>query len=203
MIGILDYGMGNVRSVQKAIEFLGGQAVITSDMGALDECERLILPGVGSFAAGMENLRRSGLDAYIKARFENTPVLGICLGMQFLLSESEEEGVHAGLGVIPGRAVRFTQGKIPHMGWNGVEGMRSPLFEGIAEGTQFYFVHSYYAQAGDKDVIGTTEYHCRFASAIARGNAYGVQFHPEKSGAAGLQVLRNFMRLNAAKGGAV
>ena len=143
MIGILDYGMGNVRSVQKAIEFLGGQAVITSDMGALDRCERLILPGVGSFAAGMENLRRSGLDAYIKARFENTPVLGICLGMQFLLSESEEEGVHAGLGVIPGRAVRFTQGKIPHMGWNGVEGMRSPLFEGIAEGTQFYFVHSY------------------------------------------------------------
>ena len=151
----------------------------------------------------MENLRRSGLDAYIKARLENTPVLGICLGMQFLLFESEEEGVHAGLCVIPGRAVRFTQGKIPHMGWNGVEGMRSPLFEGIAEGTQFYFVHSYYAQAGDKDVIGTTEYHCRFASAIARGNAYGVQFHPEKSGAAGLQVLRNFMRLNAAKGGAV
>ncbi len=195
MIGILDYGMGNLRSVQKAIEFLGGKAVVTSDTGTLDGCERLILPGVGSFAAGMENLRASGLADYVLRRVPDTPVLGICLGMQFLLSSSEEEGEHAGLGLIPGKAVRFTQGKIPHMGWNGVEEMRSPLMEGIAAGTQFYFVHSYYACVAPEDVIGKTEYHISFASAIARGNAYGVQFHPEKSGAAGLQLLRNFMRL--------
>ena len=195
MIGILDYGMGNLRSVQKAIEYLGGQAVISSDPGALDKCERLILPGVGSFAAGMDNLTRTGLAAYVLRRVADTPVLGICLGMQFLLSESEEEGVHAGLGLIKGRAVCFTQGKIPHMGWNSVESMRSPLFAGIAEGTQFYFVHSYYADVADEDAIGKTEYYITFASAIAKGNAYGVQFHPEKSGAAGLQVLRNYMKL--------
>ncbi len=195
MIGILDYGMGNLRSVQKAIEYLGGQAVISSDPGALDKCERLILPGVGSFAAGMDNLTRTGLADYVLRRVADTPVLGICLGMQFLLSESEEEGVHAGLGLIKGRAVCFTQGKIPHMGWNSVESMRSPLFAGIAEGTQFYFVHSYYADVADEDAIGKTEYYITFASAIAKGNAYGVQFHPEKSGAAGLQVLRNYMKL--------
>ncbi len=195
MIGILDYGMGNLRSVQKAIEYLGGQAVISSDPGALDKCERLILPGVGSFAAGMDNLTRTGLADYVLRRVADTPVLGICLGMQFLLSESEEEGVHAGLGLIRGRAVCFTQGKIPHMGWNSVESMRSPLFAGIAEGTQFYFVHSYYADVADEDAIGKTEYYITFASAIAKGNAYGVQFHPEKSGAAGLQVLRNYMKL--------
>lgn len=195
MIGILDYGMGNLRSVQKAIEYLGGQAVISSDPGALDKCERLILPGVGSFAAGMDNLTRTGLADYVLRRVADTPVLGICLGMQFLLSESEEEGVHAGLGLIKGRAVCFTQGKIPHMGWNSVESMRSPLFAGIAEGTQFYFVHSYYADVAGEDAIGKTEYYITFASAIAKGNAYGVQFHPEKSGAAGLQVLRNYMKL--------
>ena len=195
MIGILDYGMGNLRSVQKAIEFLGGQARISSEPSVLDGCERLILPGVGSFAAGVENLTRSGLAGYVVRRVQDTPVLGICLGMQFLLSESEEEGVHAGLGLIGGRAVRFTQGKIPHMGWNSVEEMCSPLFAGIAQGTQFYFVHSYFAQAAEADTIGRTEYYISFASAIAKGNAYGVQFHPEKSGAAGLQVLRNFMKL--------
>ena len=195
MIGILDYGMGNLRSVQKAIEYLGGQAVISSDPGALDKCERLILPGVGSFAAGMDNLTRTGLADYVLRRVADTPVFGICLGMQFLLSESEEEGVHAGLGLIRGRAVCFTQGKIPHMGWNSVESMRSPLFAGIAEGTQFYFVHSYYADVADEDAIGKSEYYITFASAIAKGNAYGVQFHPEKSGAAGLQVLRNYMKL--------
>ncbi|HIX09759.1 MAG TPA: imidazole glycerol phosphate synthase subunit HisH [Firmicutes bacterium] len=195
MIGILDYGMGNLRSVQKAVEYLGGGALISSEARVLDGCERLILPGVGSFAAGMRNLEESGLSSYVLRRVADTPVLGICLGMQFLLAQSEEEGVHKGLGLIEGRAVRFTQGKIPHMGWNAVEGMRSPLFAGIAEGTQFYFVHSYYADVAEADTIGRTEYYRTFASAIARGNAYGVQFHPEKSGAAGLQVLRNFMRL--------
>lgn len=195
MIGILDYGMGNLRSVQKALEYLGGRAVISSELSVLDGCDRLILPGVGSFAAGMDNLGKTGLADYVRARVADTPVLGICLGMQFLLTVSEEEGEHGGLGLIDGRAVRFTQGKIPHMGWNGVSQMRSPLFAGIPEETQFYFVHSYYADVSGEDAIGMTEYYRTFASAIARGNAYGVQFHPEKSGAAGLQLLRNFMRL--------
>lgn len=195
MIGILDYGMGNLRSVQKALEYLGGRAVISSELSVLDGCDRLILPGVGSFAAGMENLGKTGLADYVRTRAADTPVLGICLGMQFLLTVSEEEGEHGGLGLIDGRAVRFTQGKIPHMGWNGVSQMRSPLFAGIPEETQFYFVHSYYADVSVEDAIGMTEYYRTFASAIARGNAYGVQFHPEKSGAAGLQLLRNFMRL--------
>ena len=195
MIGILDYGMGNLRSVQKALEYLGGRAVISSELSVLDGCDRLILPGVGSFAAGMDNLGKTGLADYVRTRAADTPVLGICLGMQFLLTVSEEQGEHGGLGLIDGRAVRFTQGKIPHMGWNGVSQMRSPLFAGIPEETQFYFVHSYYADVSVEDAIGMTEYYRTFASAIARGNAYGVQFHPEKSGAAGLQLLRNFMRL--------
>lgn len=195
MIGILDYGMGNLRSVQKALEYLGGRAVISSELSVLDGCDRLILPGVGSFAAGMDNLGKTGLADYVRTRAADTPVLGICLGMQFLLTVSEEEGEHGGLGLIDGPAVRFTQGKIPHMGWNGVSQMRSPLFAGIPEETQFYFVHSYYADVSVEDAIGMTEYYRTFASAIARGNAYGVQFHPEKSGAAGLQLLRNFMRL--------
>ena len=195
MIGILDYGMGNLRSVQKALEYLGGRAVISSELSVLDGCDRLILPGVGSFAAGMDNLGKTGLADYVRTRAADTPVLGICLGMQFLLTVSEEEGELGGLGLIDGRAVRFTQGKIPHMGWNGVSQMRSPLFAGIPEETQFYFVHSYYADVSGEDAIGMTEYYRTFASAIARGNAYGVQFHPEKSGAAGLQLLRNFMRL--------
>ncbi len=195
MIGIIDYGMGNLRSVQKAVEFLGGKAVITAEKSELDKCGRLILPGVGSFAAGMENLEKTGLADYVKARVGELPILGICLGMQFLLDESEEEGVHKGLGLIPGRAVRFTEGKVPQMGWNAVSGMRSPLFAGIRDGSQFYFVHSYYADTTDEYTIGKTEYYRTYASAIGKDHVYGVQFHPEKSGDLGLQLMRNFMRL--------
>ncbi len=195
MIGIVDYGMGNLRSVQKALEYLGGRAIVSSDAAALNGCERLILPGVGSFGAGMENLKAAGMERYVLSRVKDTPVLGICLGMQFLLAESEEEGVHAGLGLVPGRVRRFTEGKIPQMGWNGVYATRSPLFEGIPDGTCFYFVHSYFADAAEENIIGKTEYYREYASAVAAGNAYGVQFHPEKSGDAGLQLLRNFMKL--------
>ena len=195
MIGIIDYGMGNLRSVQKAVEYLGGKAVISSDAAVLNGCGRLILPGVGSFGAGMENLKAAGMDNYVLRRVEDTPLLGICLGMQFLLAESEEEGVHAGLGLVPGRVRRFTEGKIPQMGWNGVYAMKSSLFEGIPDGTCFYFVHSYFADAAEENIIGKTEYYREYASAVAAGNAYGVQFHPEKSGDAGLQLLRNFMKL--------
>lgn len=195
MIGIIDYGMGNLRSVQKAVEYLGGSAVVSSEKETLNACEKLILPGVGSFAAGMENLQESGLACYLKERTKDTPLLGICLGMQFLLEESEEEGVHAGLSLVQGRVVRFTQGKVPHMGWNGVFDLRSQLFRGIPEGTQFYFVHSYYVETEEQYAVAKTEYIRTFASAVNAGNAYGVQFHPEKSGDAGLQLLRNFMRL--------
>ena len=195
MIGIIDYGMGNLRSVQKAVEFLGGKAVITAEKSELDKCGRLILPGVGSFAAGMENLERTGLADYVKSRVGELPILGICLGMQFLLDESEEEGLHKGLGLIPGRAVRFTDGKVPQMGWNNVTEQKSGLFQGIREGAQFYFVHSYYADTAEEYTIGKTEYFRTYASAIGKGHVYGVQFHPEKSGDVGLQLMRNFMRL--------
>lgn len=196
MIGIIDYGMGNLRSVLKAIEFLGGEGRVTARAEELDACEKLILPGVGSFGAGMENLRRGGLDEYVRRRAaEGTPLLGICLGMQFLLEESEEEGLFQGLGLVKGRVVPFTEGKIPHMGWNAVEDMRGPLFDGIPSGTQFYFVHSYFADTAEEYTLGKTEYYRMFASAVGKNNVFGVQFHPEKSGAAGLQLLRNYMRL--------
>ena len=195
MIGIIDYGMGNLRSVQKAVEFLGGSAIISAERKELDKCGRLILPGVGSFAAGMENLERTGLADYVKARAGELPILGICLGMQFLLEESEEEGIHKGLSLIPGRAVRFSEGKVPQMGWNNVSDLRSPLFAGIRDGAQFYFVHSYYADTTDEYTIGKTEYYRTYASAIGKDHVYGVQFHPEKSGDVGLQLMRNFMRL--------
>ena len=195
MIGIIDYGMGNLRSVQKALEFLGKKTVVSSESRTLDGCERLVLPGVGSFGAGMKNLRESGLDGYVLHRVCDTPVLGICLGMQFLLSVSEEEGEHAGLGLVKGRVVPFRQGKIPHMGWNGVTDVRSELFAGIASGTQFYFVHGFYADTTEEYTVGKTEYYLSFASAVRAGNAYGVQFHPEKSGDAGLRLLENFTRI--------
>lgn len=196
MIGIIDYGMGNLRSVLKALEFLGGQGAVCPDAASLDGCEKLILPGVGSFGAGMRNLRAAGLDEYVRRRAaDGTPVLGICLGMQFLLEESEEEGLFQGLGLVKGRVVPFTEGKIPHMGWNAVEEMRGPLFDGIPSGTQFYFVHSYFADTAEEYTLGKTEYYRTFASAVGKNNVFGVQFHPEKSGAAGLQLLRNYMRL--------
>lgn len=196
MIGVVDYGMGNLRSVQKAFEFLGEPCVVSGEQSVLNGCERLILPGVGSFAAGMAELKRRRLDEYITLRAADTPILGICLGMQFLLEESDEEGVHAGLALVNGRAERFKQGKIPHMGWNGVFHLRSPLFAGIPEGTPFYFVHSYYAATADGETLAQTEYHKTFASAVGRGNVCGVQFHPEKSGEAGLALLKNFTRIS-------
>lgn len=195
MIGIVDYGMGNLRSVSRAVAHLGERAVISGEKRELDGCPKLILPGVGSFAAGMENLRRLGLDVYLKERLQDTPMLGICLGMQFLLEESEEEGPCAGLSVVRGRAVRFCEGKVPQIGWNSVDGMRTVLFRDIPNGEQFYFVHSYYADTTDEFAIGTTEYYTKYASAVHAGNAYGVQFHPEKSGEAGLRLLDNFLHV--------
>ena len=192
MIGIVDYGAGNLRSVQKALEAIGERAVVSGEKKVLDGCDKLILPGVGSFGAGMAELRARGLDAYVKERVRDTKLLGICLGMQFLLEKSFEDGEHAGLGLVKGQVIRFCEGKIPQNGWNEVHGLKTPLFEGIAEGTRFYFVHSYRADCADRFACAKTEYFADYPSAVYCGNAYGVQFHPEKSGEAGLRLLKNF-----------
>ncbi len=195
MIGIVDYGAGNLRSVQKALEKLGERAAVSGERSVLDGCDKLILPGVGSFGAGMAELRARGLDEYILSRVKDTKLLGICLGMQFLLEKSFEEGEHRGLGLVPGQVVRFGEGKIPQIGWNAVFGLQTPLFAGIEEGTYFYFVHSYRADCADAYACAKTEYYVAYPSAVYAGNAYGVQFHPEKSGAAGLRLLKNFCRM--------
>lgn len=196
MIGILDYGMGNVRSVQKAIEYLGGKAAISGDFATLDRCDKLILPGVGSFGKGMEELNARKLADYVKRRAADTPVLGVCLGMQFLLEKSYEDGENTGLGFCKGDVVRFTCGKVPQIGWNEVFALRSPLFKGIPEKTSFYFVHSYHARTTDEFSIATCNYYEDYAAAIWNGgNVYGTQFHPEKSGDAGLALLQNYLSL--------
>ncbi len=187
--------MGNLRSVQKALEYLGERALVSGDRRALNGCERLILPGVGSFAAGMAEMENAGLAGYVKERARDTKILGICLGMQFLLEKSYEEGETAGLGFVEGSVVRFTEGKVPQIGWNETFHLKTPLFAGIAEGTCFYFVHSYRAACPPRFVCAETEYHVTYPSAVCAGNVYGVQFHPEKSGEAGLRLLQNFCRL--------
>lgn len=200
MLGIVDYGAGNLRSVQKALEAIGERALVSGEPAVLDGCDKLILPGVGSFGAGMAELSARGLDLYIKARAADTKILGICLGMQFLLERSFEDGENAGLGFCRGDVVRFSSGKVPQIGWNGVFSLRSPLFEGIEEGSEFYFVHSYYAAAGDLDTIAKCEYGVRYSAAVWNGqNVYGVQFHPEKSGDTGLRLLKNFLSVKGVK----
>ena len=196
MIGIVDYGAGNLRSVQKALEALGRRAIISGDAAQLDGCERLILPGVGSFGAGMAQLKARGLDKYLKERVKTTKLLGICLGMQFLLDKSYEDGEFEGLSLVEGSVERFTQGKIPQIGWNRVCELKTPLFAGIEEGTYFYFVHGYRAVCEDRYAAAKTDYYVLYPSAVYAGNAYGVQFHPEKSGEAGLRLLKNFCEMS-------
>lgn len=195
MTGIVDYGAGNLRSVQKAFEYLGERAEISSSPEVLDGCDRLILPGVGAFGQGMAALKAGGLAEYVLRRRAETPVLGICLGMQFLMRRSFEDGEHAGLGLCGGDVVRFASGKVPAIGWNGVFQLRTPLFAGIPEGSEFYFVHSYYASVGEY-TIGRAEYGVDYSAAVWDGrNVYGVQFHPEKSGETGLKILTAFAEL--------
>ena len=195
MFGIVDYGMGNLRSVQKALEFIGEKAIISGDFKVLDDCENLILPGVGSFGAGMREMKKSGLDSYIKERAVDTKILGICLGMQFLLEASYEDGYNKGLSLIPGEIVRFEQGKIPQIGWNGAFDLKTQLFSGIQENSHFYFVHSYRANCESKYSCANTEYFVTYPSAVYNGNVFGVQFHPEKSGEVGLKLLSNFAKM--------
>jgi glutamine amidotransferase len=198
-IAIVDYGAGNLRSVQKAFEQVGVTAVVTSDPSALDAAQGVVLPGVGAFGDGLANLRARRLVEPVLCQVEEgKPLLGICLGMQLLFEESEEMGCHKGLGLLPGRVVRFPEGdlKVPHIGWNRLQIHGDGLLAGIADGAYAYFVHSYYAapERAD-DVLATTEYGIEFASVVSRGNVFGAQFHPEKSQEVGLRLLRNFAGL--------
>ena len=195
-MAIIDYGVGNLRSVEKAFQAGGVEAVVSSDERVLRGAERLVLPGVGAFRACMEALAARGFDRLVRERAgEGTPLLGVCVGMQMLFDESEEFGVAAGLGFLRGRVRRFPEGlRVPQVGWNRVGWAKPhPLSRGIEDGSFFYFVHSFFCEAPDEeDVIGKTEYGLGYASVVARGGVCGVQFHPEKSQAAGLRLLKNF-----------
>jgi glutamine amidotransferase len=203
MITIIDYGMGNLRSVQKGFERLGFNARVTADPGDVERAGKLVLPGVGAFRDCMENLRAGGFVEPIKRHIEDgRPFLGICLGLQLLFTESEEFGRHQGLGIIPGRVVRFPAEmrqrgealKVPHMGWNQIAVRReAPIFKGVADGSSVYFVHSYYVVPEDDGVVATvTDYGIPFCSSIWRDNVMATQFHPEKSQQVGLTILKNF-----------
>jgi len=201
MIVIVDYGMGNLRSVQKGFEKIGKPALISRQPGEIDKADQLVLPGVGAFPECMRNLEGLGLIDPIQTFIKSgRPFLGICLGLQLLFDESEEFGLHNGFGIIPGRVRAFdrTMGlKIPHMGWNQISFKRPcPLFKGIADGTHFYFVHSYYVvPTRPSDTLSETNYGITFTSSVACDNIFAVQFHPEKSQEVGLRVLRNFAGL--------
>ena len=195
-IAIIDYGVGNLRSVEKAFAATANPAVVTSDVTVLRQAKGLVLPGVGAFAACMKALSMRGFDQLVRERvMEGTPLLGVCVGMQLLCESSEEFGRTRGLELIPGRVRRFEKSLVvPHVGWNQVtQRQRHPLLSNIPDEGFFYFVHSYYCQPDDPEmVIGETEYGIRYPSVIAHGDLCGVQFHPEKSQTAGLQLLRNF-----------
>lgn len=199
MIGIIDYGRGNLRSVEKGFARMGHAAkIITLPEEAL-KMDGLVLPGVGAFGDAMASLREAGMVEAIREFIASgRPFLGICLGLQLLFDESEEFGRHQGLGIFPGRVVMFPSDlKVPHMGWNQVELVREcPLFAGIPNGTAFYFVHSYYVCPEKEEItVAVTEYGVRFTSVAAWDNVFGIQFHPEKSSTLGLKILDNFGKL--------
>ncbi|MCK8818182.1 imidazole glycerol phosphate synthase subunit HisH [Natroniella sulfidigena] len=201
MIKIIDYGMGNLKNVQKAFEMVGYQAEVTQDKEEILAADGVVLPGVGAFKDAMENLEQLELIEVIKAVIEQgTPFLGICLGLQLLFTASEEFGVTEGLDIIPGRVKRFPQDlelKIPHIGWNQLNlKQETELYDYIEAGEYQYFVHSYYVEPDDKAVIATTTgYGIEFVSSIVKDNIYAVQFHPEKSSHKGLQLLKNFGKI--------
>jgi glutamine amidotransferase len=195
-IAIIDYGLGNLRSVIRGLEKAGANAIITSDKEEIAAADGLVLPGVGAFHEGMDQL--GPLKEIVIEATRDVPLLGICLGMQMLMDTSEEHGIHPGLGLIPGRVRRFPRGsgqKVPHMGWNSlvIEQSDNPLFAGFGPDEYVYFVHSFYADTSMEYSLTSTEYICSFSSSVGCGNSYGVQFHPEKSGAIGLCLLNNFI----------
>ncbi|WP_276356030.1 imidazole glycerol phosphate synthase subunit HisH [Cohnella caldifontis] len=204
MIAVIDYGMGNLHSVSKAVERLGYEAAVTSDPAEILAADGAILPGVGAFGDAMANLRDTGLEVVVKEyAASGKPLLGICLGMQLLFTESEEHGRHQGLNLLPGRVVRF-QGKykIPHMGWNDLEFVgESPLFRDVKPG-HVYFVHSFHALPDRKeDLLAVTDYQQPVTAIVGRGSLFGMQFHPEKSGELGLKLLQRFLELTAVRVG--
>jgi len=198
VIAIIDYGMGNLHSVSKAVERLGCEMVVTADPAVIMAADGAILPGVGAFGDAMQNLRETGLDTVVRDyATSGKPLLGICLGMQLLFDESEEHGSHEGLKLLPGKVVRFRGDyKVPHMGWNKLQfTQQSPLLKGLEE-DYVYFVHSYHVkpeQAGD--LVAATDYYQPVTAIVGRDNVYGMQFHPEKSGELGMRLLANFVAL--------
>jgi imidazole glycerol-phosphate synthase subunit HisH len=199
---IIDYGVGNLRSVEKAFAAQGLAAVVSRDEKVLRAADKLVLLGVGAFGYAMQSLRSCGFDELvIEAARAGKPVLGICVGLQMLFDEGHEFGVHRGLGLLPGRVIRFAENlRVPHVGWNEIELRASSrdrtIFRGLPDRSFFYFVHSYYVEPRDEAcVLGLTEYGARFASVCGRENVVGVQFHPEKSQAAGLRLIKNFAEM--------
>ncbi len=198
MIAIVDYGMGNLRSVSKAFEAVGHSSVVTRDRKVIGDASHVVLPGVGAFGDCMANLDRYALIEPVRLAIQSgKPFLGICLGLQLLFGESEEFGTHKGLGLIPGKVRRFSGDptlKVPHMGWNQVNIQRScPVFDGIVDGSNWYFVHSYFVDPSDKRIAAaTTTYGIPFVSSIWKDNIVACQFHPEKSQAVGLRLIKNF-----------
>jgi glutamine amidotransferase len=198
---LIDYGAGNVRSVHKALEAVDADVVLARGPKPLAEADKVVLPGVGAFGDCMGGLRRAGLvDALYKAVERGVPLLGICVGLQVLFDVGEEMGTHAGLGLLPGRVVRFDEAivahglKIPHTGWNQVEPVaESPLLENVPSGSWTYFNHAYYGKAQPEHVLAVADYGGPFPCVVGRDNVYGIQFHPEKSQHVGLRMLRNFV----------
>ncbi len=202
MIAIIDYGVGNLFSLESSFKAIGADTVVTGDKDVIKSADKLILPGVGAFGDAADKLRQTGLDAVIKKEAQNgKPLLGICLGMQLLFEKSYEYGEHEGLGLIKGEIVPMRGTlpqslKIPHIGWNALKlKASSPLFRLIKDGDCVYFVHSFYGQNCDEALIATTEYGQEITAAVASGNIYGCQFHPEKSGNVGLNILRAFCEM--------
>jgi glutamine amidotransferase len=200
MIAIIDYGVGNLRSVEKAFSAVKAEAVVTSDASVIRAAERVVLPGVGAFGECARRLRQSCMDELVlEAAEQNKPVLGLCVGLQLMFEEGHEFGRHKGLGLMRGRVTRLSYDgpRVPQIGWNQIEVVRPhPLLEGLPTGTYFYFVHSYRVEAEDEtDVIAVTDYGIRYPSVCARGSVCGAQFHPEKSQDEGLRLLANFAAL--------
>lgn len=198
MIAIVDYGAGNLRSVQNTLKHVGAETKTVNKPNELDGADKIVLPGVGAFGAGMAALRDSGfVEPIIQAAKAGVPLLGICLGMQYLFETSEEMGIHQGLGLLPGRVVKFPPNGplVPHIGWNQLHiRQQNPLLRGVNEGDYAYFVHSYYVEATNpNDILASTDYGLNYASVVGRGNIFGIQCHPEKSQHVGQRILRNFV----------
>lgn len=198
-IAIVDYDVGNLKSISNAMAYLGLETRVAREAGELERADAIILPGVGAFPDAAKKLRNTGLDQTLLAQAERKPVLGICLGMQLLFDWGEEGSRCQGLGLIPGHVEKIqTSHKLPHIGWNTLSFPRkSPLFQGLEQGSAVYFVHSYAVQVSrEEDLLAYTDYGTQVTAAVGRGNVYGCQFHPEKSGEVGLTILKNFGELN-------